>query len=70
MIKYFEGTVFNAPAQAIVNTVNTTGAMGAGIAYSHYGKKSGRWYPMPDFLVCRLLKVYLVLQVCCMHLFF
>ncbi len=32
MIKYFEGTVFNAPAQAIVNTVNTTGAMGAGIA--------------------------------------
>jgi O-acetyl-ADP-ribose deacetylase (regulator of RNase III) len=32
MLKYFEGTVFNAPAEAIVNTVNTTGAMGAGIA--------------------------------------
>lgn len=32
MIKYFEGSVFNAPVQAIVNTVNTTGAMGAGIA--------------------------------------
>lgn len=32
MIRYFNGSVFNAPAQAIVNTVNTTGAMGAGIA--------------------------------------
>lgn len=32
MIYYFDGTVFNAPTQAIVNTVNTTGAMGAGIA--------------------------------------
>ena len=32
MLKYFEGSVFNAPAQAIVNTINTTGAMGAGIA--------------------------------------
>lgn len=32
MIKYFDGTVFNANAQAIVNTVNCTGVMGAGIA--------------------------------------
>ena len=32
MLEYFEGSVFNAPAQAIVNTINTTGAMGAGIA--------------------------------------
>lgn len=32
MIRYYDGTVFNAPTQAIVNTVNTTGAMGAGIA--------------------------------------
>ena len=32
MLKYFDGTVFNAPVDAIVNTVNTTGAMGAGIA--------------------------------------
>ena len=32
LIKYFDGSVFNAPVQAIVNTVNTTGAMGAGIA--------------------------------------
>ena len=32
MIKYFEGTVFNTPAQAIVNTVNCDGFMGAGLA--------------------------------------
>lgn len=32
MIKYFDGTVFNANTQAIVNTVNCVGVMGAGIA--------------------------------------
>lgn len=32
MIKYLEGTVFNTDAQALVNTVNCTGVMGAGIA--------------------------------------
>jgi len=32
MLKYFEGTVFNAGAEAIVNTVNCMGVMGAGIA--------------------------------------
>jgi O-acetyl-ADP-ribose deacetylase (regulator of RNase III) len=32
MVKYFQGTVFNADAEAIVNTVNCTGVMGAGIA--------------------------------------
>lgn len=32
MIKYFGGTVFNSGAKAIVNTVNTVGVMGAGIA--------------------------------------
>lgn len=32
MIKYYEGTVFNVEAQALVNTVNCTGVMGAGIA--------------------------------------
>ena len=32
MIIYTEGTVFNAGAQAIVNTVNCDGFMGAGIA--------------------------------------
>lgn len=32
MINYFEGTVFNVNTQAIVNTVNCTGVMGAGIA--------------------------------------
>ena len=32
MIKYFEGTVFNTPAKAIVNTVNCDGFMGAGLA--------------------------------------
>ncbi len=32
MIKYFEGTVFNAPVKTYVNTVNCSGIMGAGIA--------------------------------------
>lgn len=32
MIKYYDGTVFNANVQALVNTVNCTGVMGAGIA--------------------------------------
>lgn len=32
MITYLEGTVFNSPAKTIVNTVNCTGVMGAGIA--------------------------------------
>ena len=32
MITYFEGTIFNAPAKALVNTVNIKGVMGAGIA--------------------------------------
>lgn len=32
MIQYFEGTVFNAKADALVNAVNCVGAMGAGIA--------------------------------------
>lgn len=32
MIQYFEGTVFNAPAKTIVNTVNCLGVMGAGLA--------------------------------------
>ena len=32
MIRYYKGTVFNAGAEAIVNTVNCDGVMGAGIA--------------------------------------
>lgn len=32
MIKYFEGTVFNTGAEAIVNTINCDGFMGAGLA--------------------------------------
>ncbi len=32
MIHYYEGTVFNAPAKTLVNTVNCFGVMGAGIA--------------------------------------
>ena len=32
MIKYFNGTIFNIKADAIVNTVNTVGVMGAGLA--------------------------------------
>lgn len=32
MIHYYEGTVFNTGAKAIVNTINCEGAMGAGLA--------------------------------------
>ena len=32
MIKYVEGNIFHTPAQVIVNTVNTMGVMGKGIA--------------------------------------
>jgi len=32
MIKYFEGTVFNVKCEAMVNTINCVGVMGAGIA--------------------------------------
>ena len=32
MITYLKGTVFNAPVKTLVNTVNCSGVMGAGIA--------------------------------------
>ena len=32
MIEYIEGNIFNSPAQVIVNTVNTVGVMGKGLA--------------------------------------
>lgn len=34
MIKYMEGDIFDSPAQVIVNTVNTVGVMGKGLALS------------------------------------
>ena len=52
LIYYFEGTVFNTEAQAIVNTINCKGFMGAGLAlefklrypemYKEYKLKSQR----------------------------
>lgn len=35
MIKYLEGDIFSSPAQTIVNTVNTVGVMGKGIALEY-----------------------------------
>lgn len=32
MIRYIEGDIFKSPAQVLVNTVNTVGVMGKGIA--------------------------------------
>lgn len=32
MITYLEGDLFSSPAQTLVNTVNTVGVMGKGIA--------------------------------------
>ena len=34
MLKYIKGDIFNSPAQVLVNTVNTVGVMGKGIALS------------------------------------
>lgn len=34
MIQYIEGNIFDSPAQTIVNTVNTVGVMGKGLALS------------------------------------
>ena len=34
MIEYIEGDIFESPAQVIVNTVNTVGVMGKGLALS------------------------------------
>ena len=34
MFEYIEGNIFDSPAQVIVNTVNTVGVMGKGIALS------------------------------------
>ncbi|MBE6987973.1 MAG: phosphatase [Ruminococcaceae bacterium] len=34
MIEYIEGDIFDSPAQVIVNTVNTVGVMGKGLALS------------------------------------
>ncbi len=34
MLEYIEGDIFNSPAQVIVNTVNTVGVMGKGLALS------------------------------------
>lgn len=34
MIQYVEGNIFDSPAQVIVNTVNTVGVMGKGLALS------------------------------------
>ena len=34
MIQYIEGDIFDSPAQVIVNTVNTVGVMGKGLALS------------------------------------
>ena len=32
MLTYIEGDIFSSPAQVLVNTVNTVGVMGKGIA--------------------------------------
>ena len=41
MLKYVRGDIFNSPAQVLVNTVNTVGVMGKGIALS-FKKKISR----------------------------
>lgn len=38
MIEYIEGNIFDSPAQVIVNTVNTVGVMGKGLALSYKQK--------------------------------
>ena len=57
MLKYFEGTVFNAGTEAIVNTVNCMGVMGAGIALEFKLRYPNMFKEYEEQCKIRLVKV-------------
>ncbi|MBD5131438.1 MAG: macro domain-containing protein [Clostridiales bacterium] len=64
MIKYIEGDIFSSPAQVIVNTVNTVGVMGKGLAlefkqrYPNMFETYKRICEKHQFSIGRLMLVY------------
>lgn len=64
MLRYVEGDLFNSPAQVIVNTVNTDGVMGKGIAlefkkrYPEMFEKYKKVCDKHNFVIGKLMLCY------------
>ena len=56
MIRYIEGDIFKSPAQVIVNTVNTVGVMGKGIALEYKKRYPDMFQAYRDICDRRKLK--------------
>ena len=50
MITYVKGDIFFSPAKILVNTVNTVGVMGKGIALEFKKRISGYVSRIPDIM--------------------
>ena len=57
MIRYIEGDIFKSPAQVIVNTVNTVGVMGKGIALEFKKRYPDMFQAYRDICDRRKLKI-------------
>ena len=57
MIEYFNGTVFNIKADAIVNTVNTVGVMSAGLALEFALRYPKMYDKYKEQCLCKKLEV-------------
>ena len=57
MIRYIEGDIFKSPAQVIVNTVNTVGIMGKGIALEFKKRYPDMFQAYRDICDRRKLKI-------------
>ena len=57
MIRYIEGDIFKSPAQVIVNTVNTVGVMGKGIALEFKKRYPDMFQAYRDVCDRRKLKI-------------
>lgn len=57
MIEYIEGDIFESPAQVIVNTVNTVGVMGKGLALSFKQRYPNMFYRYKTICEKHLLTV-------------
>ena len=57
MIRYIEGDIFKSPAQVLVNTVNTVGVMGKGIALEFKKRYPDMFQSYRDICEKRKLKI-------------
>lgn len=57
MIKYIKGDIFKSPAKVIVNTVNTVGVMGKGIALEYKNRYPNMFSKYKDLCDKKKLKV-------------